>query len=135
MKTLAQLIAMITNNRRLDNDLAFEYVENIFLPSGGGFDGGTTVDGDRTSDIKLVFKTAFHHMNDMGFYTKWTEHAVIITPTFRGVDVRVTGRDHNDIKDYIGDVFHEVMTREMSSAEYCEHMVRLQDVAGVEKVA
>lgn len=135
MKTLAQLIAMITNNKRLDTDLAFEYVEKNFLPSGSGFDAGTTIDRSRTTETRIVFQTEYHHMNEHGFYTRWTVHLVVVTPTFRGVDVQVRGRDHNDIKDYIGDVFHEMMTREMNSAEYCNHMVKLRDVAGAGEVA
>ena len=137
MKTLAQLIAMITNNKRLDTDLAFEYVEKNFLPSGGGFDAGTTIDRSQlvTNETRIVVTTAFHHMCSNGYYTKWTEHNVVIKPTFDGVDVQVKGRDYNDIKDYIGDVFHELMTREMTDQRYYEHVAKLQDVAGVEQVA
>jgi len=73
-------------------------------PSGSGFDSGTQLD-DKSTPKKLIFNTSYHHMDDDGFYTIWTHHKVIITPDFRGVDVRVTGKNYNDIKDYIGDVF------------------------------
>jgi len=135
MKTLAQLIAMITNNKRLDTDLAFEYVEKNFLPSGGGFDAGTTIDRSRTTETRIVFQTEYHHMSEHGYYTRWTVHLVVVTPTFHGVDVQVRGRDHNDIKDYIGDVFHELMAREIADQRYYEHVAKLLDVAGVEQVA
>ena len=48
--------------------------------------------------------THFHHMNDGGFYDGWTEHSVVVTPSLvYGFDTRITGRDRNDIKNYIGE--------------------------------
>ncbi len=73
-------------------------------PSGSGFDSGTQLD-DKSTPKKLIFDTSYHHMNEAGFYIGWTDHSVIITPGFRGVDVCVTGKNYNGIKDYIGDVF------------------------------
>lgn len=73
-------------------------------PSGSGFDSGTTL-GDKSTPKKLIFNTSYHHMDDDGFYIGWTHHKVIITPSFDGMDIKVTGKNYNDIKDYIGDVF------------------------------
>jgi hypothetical protein len=73
-------------------------------PSGSGFDAGTQVNEDR-SDI-LLFTTAYHHMDEDGFYDGWTEHTVRVKPSLAwGFDLTVSGRDRNDIKDYIADVF------------------------------
>lgn len=84
------------------------------LPSGSGFDCGTTLNFDmceKPGDANacphmLVFDTAFHHMDEHGFYSGWTEHKVIVTPTFLGPVLRVTGRDRDGIKEYIADQFH-----------------------------
>lgn len=77
------------------------------LPSGGGFDNGTQLDLDASTPDKLVFTTAFQHMSDHGYYDGWTEHTVTITPSFiGGVTVKVSGKNRNDIKDYIAEVFH-----------------------------
>lgn len=84
------------------------------MPSGSGFDSGTTLctgecfkAGDpRPGPSRLVFETSFHHMNDIGYYTCWTEHKVYVTPAFIGFDLNVTGRNKNGIKDYIGETFH-----------------------------
>jgi len=81
-------------------------------PSGSGFDNGTELDYKNCTRTKLVFNTAFHHMNDDGYYTRWTSHSVIITPDFNGFNIRVTGRDHNMIKEYIADTFHEWLQAE-----------------------
>ena len=82
------------------------------LPSGAGWDCGTKIDFDKTTDTRLVLHGSYHHMNDGGMYDGWTDHSIIVTPTFSGIDVRITGRDRNAIKDYLADLFHEAMTAE-----------------------
>ncbi len=84
-----------------------------YMPSGSGIDNGTTLDNDSTPN-KLIFTTAFHHMNDGGMYDGWTEHRVIITPDLAsGFDIKVTGRDRNDIKDYLAETFHQALDAEI----------------------
>jgi hypothetical protein len=74
-------------------------------PHGSGFDSGTYIDLE-ASKGKLVFNTSFHHMNEVGYYVGWTKHKVIIKPLLEyDFIVTVTGRDCNQIKDYIADVF------------------------------
>lgn len=76
------------------------------LPSGSGFDNGTRIDYDRSTGDKFVLTTAFHHMNDAGFYDGWTEHTVTIRPSFISrFTVEVSGRNRNGIKDFIADSF------------------------------
>lgn len=77
------------------------------LPSGSGFDNGTKIDLDRTQANKIVLTTAFHHMNESGMYDGWTEHTVTVRPTFQlhEFELTISGRNRNDIKDYIYDVF------------------------------
>jgi hypothetical protein len=76
------------------------------LPSGSGFDNGSTLNEDKSTPGRLVFDTAFHHMNEHGYYCGWSDHQVIITPSFQfGFDLRVTGRNVRDIKGYIAECF------------------------------
>jgi len=106
-------LGALENGRRSGNSLWIERwterIENIVrneLPSGSGFDSGTTLNFEKSTPNKLVFDTSFHHMNDVGIYDGWTEHSVIVTPDLSvGFDLRVTGRDRNEIKDYIADTF------------------------------
>jgi hypothetical protein len=79
-------------------------------PSGSGFDNGTRLVEDRCTDRKLVFDTAFHHINATGMCDGWTERRVTVHSTLEGLHVRVEGRDRNHIKDYIGDMFYEWLT-------------------------
>lgn len=87
-----------------------EWIGRNILPSGSGFDNGTTVDVDRSRPDRLVLNTSFHHMDEYGGYDGWTEHAVIVRPSLiHGFELRVDGRDRNGIKDYIADVFNALL--------------------------
>lgn len=94
-----------------------ERIENLtheFLPHGSGFDWSNGADFDFSSSRmdRLVFRTAFHHMNENGYYDGWTEHNVIVTPAFDGFDIRVTGRNRNDIREYIAECFHHALSQD-----------------------
>jgi hypothetical protein len=76
------------------------------MPSGSGFNSGTTLDIDRSTPEKLIFTTGFHHMSESGMYDGWTDHEVIITPSLAvGFVMRITGRDRDGIKEKIRDIF------------------------------
>lgn len=80
------------------------------LPSGSGFDNGTTFDFDKSLPHRLVFNVSFHHMNDNGMYDGWTQHAVIVHPSLaHDFKLDVTGRDRNEIKSYIHEVFSSAL--------------------------
>lgn len=77
-----------------------------YMPSGSGFDCGTKLDLDASHSEKLVFTASFHHMTEGGYYVGWTEHTITVTPSFiGGFHVRVSGRNRNDIKEYIAEMF------------------------------
>lgn len=61
------------------------------LPSGSGIDDGTKIDRNKTTATRIVLIAGYHHMNENGMYDGWTSHRITITPTFDGIDVRVTG--------------------------------------------
>lgn len=97
---VAQALSMAINSDK--EDRIKEIMEGA--PRGSGFDAGTELN-DKSTTKKLIFNTSYHHMDEAGFYDGWTDHKVIITPSFDGMDIKVTGKDYNYIKDYIGDVF------------------------------
>lgn len=89
------------------------WLERELLPSGSGFDAGTTLDETKSNGDKLVFNTSFHHMNAAGMYTEWTEHTVTVTPSLMfGRRIAVSGKDKNGIKAYIENTFGEALDRE-----------------------
>jgi|SRR5579859_1715082 len=103
---LASAVQARLNCKRTDNSEwhdkhtdTIEHLVDNFLPHGSGYDSGTKIDLDRSHGEKLVFITSFHHMNDSGYYCGWTEHTVTVTPSFSGINMRISGRNRNDIKD------------------------------------
>ncbi len=110
MKTLITLLSRAITSK------CGEVIAHIMesAPHGSGFDVGTKLDTERCTRSKLVFSTSFHHMNDVGMYDGWTEHTVTIYAKFDGVEINVSGRNRNGIKDHIGDVFHEWLDQSIS---------------------
>jgi hypothetical protein len=86
------------------------------MPSGSGFDSGTTIDLDASTAEKIVFHTSFHHMNEDGFYDGWTEHKVTVRPSLgRLINIRISGIDRNMIKEYMDDEFQCALVDTMVS--------------------
>jgi len=78
---------------------------NKALPSGSGFDNGTSIES--VTDQKIVFSTSFHHINENGFYDGWTNHRVTVSASLTfGFVINVSGKNKNEIKDYISDIFN-----------------------------
>lgn len=96
---------------------AIERLVYNHMPSGSGFDNGTTLDLDASHADKLVFTTSFHHMEE-GSYNGWTEHTVTVTPSFIGrFHLRISGRNRNEIKEAIYFYFEGALSMVMDSAE------------------
>lgn len=90
---------------------AIRLMERNDLPSGSGIDAGTKVDLDASTPSRVVLLVSYHHMNDSGMYDGWSDYRVTIRPAFDGVMVAVAGRDRNQIKDYLADVYREALLR------------------------
>jgi hypothetical protein len=71
-------------------------------PSGSGVDSGISFLPEESSEDKLVFSFGFHHLNENGYYDGWTEHKAIVKPSLMfGYTLTITGRNRNDIKEYL----------------------------------
>jgi len=118
-KQIASTIVARENCRKSGNDEWFarhtECLEACEkqLPSGSGFDAGTSIDLEKSTSDKFVLKTAFHHMDEYGGYDGWTEHTVTVKPNLlHDFELVIGGRNRNDIKDYIHETFDHVLTEE-----------------------
>jgi hypothetical protein len=103
----------IASGNKVWEDKHLETIETIIgdkLPSGSGIDTGTEFDMTTSSEDNLVFNTSFHHMDEGGGYDDWTEHAIILTPTFGDYKMEITGEDREGIKEYLRDTFDQVFT-------------------------
>jgi Zn ribbon nucleic-acid-binding protein len=124
MKTYQYLANKIGSMKRCEKQNNVEWYDrhredllecvNRYLPSGSGFDAGTSIDIHKSSEERLVFETAFHHMNGDGFYDGWSNHSVVVKADLAcGFALRITGKDLNRIKDVIADVFYDALNMEI----------------------
>lgn len=102
------------------NDYAVNHLQRIneimrdILPSGSGWDNATTFDFDHSTPEKLRMFGQYHHMDDGGGYAGWTEHTITVSASLVfGLDIRISGRNRNDIKEYLHDLFHHCLSRRL----------------------
>lgn len=124
MKTVIQQIANAIqarqnciksgNNDWLDRwDSLLESIEKKKLPSGSGIDSGCRINLDQSTRTKIVIEMSFHHMNAVGYYDGWTNHVITVTPAFDGLDLKISGKDQNDIKAYLYQIFDACLMEEV----------------------
>lgn len=83
------------------------------MPSGSGIDNGTAIDLDESTPNKLVFTFGYHHMDENGYYDGWTHHKLVVRPSLvHDIDMKISGENRNDIKEYLYDTFHYALTQE-----------------------
>ena len=120
LATLVQAYANCCNNgntewQRKHGDAINAIIRNT-APSGSGIDCGTLFDigdslvqtkaGNLKFNNRLLFLASYHHMDENGMYDGWTEHYITIRPDLRsGYTMAVSGRDRNQIKDYLTEVY------------------------------
>jgi hypothetical protein len=86
------------------------------MPSGSGIDCGTTLPLILPLGEKLVFGCEFHHMDENGSYDGWTSHTIVVTPSLQfDFCIKIGGRDRNQIKEYLHDVYHAALCAEVES--------------------
>ena len=90
-----------------------KHVVDNYLPHGSGFDADLKVE---LVPAVRAFTISFdyHHMDDMGGYTHWSEGVITVTPCFNGLDLDlVTSEDDESFKDYVLDTFHQALSEEL----------------------
>lgn len=105
-------------------DKARENLDRLLkhLPSGSGIDSGTKLDWDRSSEKRVIFTLGFHHMDEHGFYAGWTEHTAIVTPSFDGFDLKITGKDRNQVKEYLYDTYYHALRQPITDEGVVPHV-------------
>jgi hypothetical protein len=123
---LAQKLFAARNSEKAQQPINRQYHLDVIgavmketAPSGSGFDSGTTFEAEQSDSDKLVFRTFFHNMDKHGGYTRWTEHVVVARADFVfGMKIKISGSNHDGIKDYIAEVFEAWLSREVNPLDY-----------------
>lgn len=96
-----------------------EYADDTiakYFPHGGGFDGKTKFDHEKSTENKLVITTEFHAMDENGYYDGWYYITVTVKPSLLfdyTIDLNFHGdKDKHFLRDYIADTFHEILRQE-----------------------
>lgn len=118
---IAQLLNAKNNSEKTGNAewsaRHTETIENLVrtaLSSGSGLDDAPEIDFDKSTENKLVFNFGYHHMSDHGYYDGWTYHQLIVTASLCfDIDLRITGKDKNSIKEMLYEQFQCELTEEL----------------------
>jgi len=87
---------------------------NNHMPHGSGIDCGMYLDLINSNPNKLIFTFEFHHMDENGMYSEWTDHKLIVIPDlYNDFYTNITGRNKNYIKDYLYEIFEYALRQEV----------------------
>lgn len=90
---------------------ALHQLVSDYLPHGSGIDSDVTLDLDDSTANRLRLHTSFHHMHESGMCDGWTDHTITVRPSLCfGLTLTISGRNRDDIKDYLHEVFHTALT-------------------------
>jgi len=67
-------------------------------------------------------------MDENGYYDGWTEHQAIITPSLSwSFNLKITGKDKRGIKEYLRDLFEQVMSEEWEESIIPEEIQKAEN--------
>lgn len=117
IQALAASIVALENSEQTEwRDRWSERINELIaqLPSGSGIDCGTELIDYNIKSGELVsirLKANFHHMDDSGLCDGWTSHTITVKPCWwHGVRMSVSGRDRNQIKDYLAELYYQALS-------------------------
>ena len=128
-KTVVQLIASTlsayhncqkTGNTEwlLKHDRALEAIVKSYMPSGAGIDNGCHLQFNLSRPDRLLFIFGYHHMNEYGSYTRWTEHLVTVKPSFLyGVVLTFSNLHDRYLRDYFYETFSEALLKRLTEGQ------------------
>lgn len=100
---------------KLRHEMEARNVIDNLMPHGSGIDGMVNLDTNGGGRF-LTFHSSYHAMDDNGFYDRWIDFTVHVTPTLLGEPVVVVkGRfgKYADLKDDIADRFLSALCKEV----------------------
>ena len=118
-------IANVTRWIPLTDEFKIEKMDKLdelssLLPSGSGIDSGCTIDEEKSTKNKIIIHSAFHHMNENGFYCGWSNFDVIVTPDLLyDFNLKIVGRNaiypaFSFTKEYLYSVFYDALNENIN---------------------
>lgn len=107
----------IANRKEMWAHDLLDIIEKEYLPQGCGVE--CKILKDECREDRIVMWVVYHHMNENGFNVGWTYHKVFVTPSLRfGFDLKITGRNKDNVKEYLGDWLAHNLEREVNPIEW-----------------
>ena len=89
------------------HERALRIIERENLPHGSGIDNGVRIEGVKN---RISLYSGFHVMDENGFYDRWIDFRVIVTPDLQfGIDLNIIGnfgRDQQHLKSCLFELFN-----------------------------
>ena len=130
---IASIFNALQNCRKSGNEFAKTHESNLsgliydFMPHGSGIDHGVTFEESESNSEKLVFSFGYHHMDKNGYYNGWTDHKLIVKASLQfEIDLKITGRDRNQIKEYLYETFSHALNDEIAQDENGFYSVKMR---------
>jgi len=113
---IAMLIKFIQSGDARYQDLIDNYVIGK-LPS--GYVRLAKIDLISSNSQRIVITSGYHVMNELGFYAKWINFRIIVTPVFGGIDLKIRGNfgKYQELKDYLIEMFYDILTEKIDNTK------------------
>ena len=86
------------------------------LPHGSGIDNGCSFNFEKSRNNRLVINSAYHCMNENGYYDGWVDFIVVLTPSLEmDYELQIKGNfgKYSHVKDYLYQIFGDSFDQEV----------------------
>ena len=105
--------SMMSEDFRDKREAVLEIIQKECLPSGSGIDSGcriTVKDLATRGRESFEITFGFHFMDEYGYYDGWEDYRLVVRPSLLTLlDLKIVGKNRNDIKDYLYDTFDSAL--------------------------
>ena len=109
MKLYQKIAIVVSQKNTLKKAKELSLLQEL-LPIGEGIETGSVILLKSTKK-RIAIETIYWHPN---YSDEWSKHQVIITPSFEDeINIRITGKNENNIKEYLHNVFREALMSEI----------------------